>query len=108
MVCERLMHFLRVQMSVTHQLAFQEQDRDLVAVTGPGRGLRVDIDHIQRQPGSRRECPQCIDQLIAQAAAGSRIDPESQREPMPAPPTDFTEWAMNSTVCAGTSPTAVT
>lgn len=94
-------------MAVADQFAAEQQHGDLVPIAHARRGILVHIEHVDRNPRRRRQRPQRHEHFLAQAA----ILPRVQQKPQcggSGPLEDFTECAMNSTVCAGTSPTAVT
>ncbi len=121
MISEGLMYFFGVQAPVTDQFAVEQQYRNLVAVARlRGGGSRIDIEHVdsdcrgfRHAPRGRSASPR-TDRSQDVSTAGSAAPPrpgvcleisgeEARRRLM-----ILTEWAMNSTVCAGTSPTAVT
>src|ERR1700720_4444060 len=68
MVSEGLMHFLGVQMPVTHQLSGEEQHGNLVAIAHSRRGVGIDIEHIDLERTGLRQRSQLAQHLLAQAA----------------------------------------
>jgi hypothetical protein len=108
MACERLMHLFGIQMPMADQFPGEQKDRDLVPKTGSHGAVRIDIDDVHRHARCRRQRSEGHQHFLAKPAAGTRIQQKSQWPCRSLPLKDFTEWAMNSTVCAGTSPTAVT
>jgi hypothetical protein len=108
MACERLMHLFGVQMPMTDQFPGEQQYRDLVAITGTRGAVGIHVDDIHRHARYRRQCGELDKHFLAKPAAGTRIEQKSQWAGRSLPLKDFTECAMNSTVWAGTSPTAVT
>ena len=111
------MYLIRVQAPVTHQFAAEQQHRYLMAIAHFRGVLGIDVDHVDGKRLSFRQCGELAQHLFAQAAARARVHQETQqfrahrrqwRGISALPPDDLTEWAMNSTVWAGTSPTAVT
>ena len=108
MVCEGLIQLFHVQMTVADQFAGQQQHRDFMAIAPTRRGIRIHVDDIHGDVGRLRPSREFREHFLAEPAFGAGIQQESQWEGKSLPPEDFTEWAMNSTVWAGTSPTAVT
>lgn len=99
------MHLFVVETAVTNQVSFAEQHGYLVPVANAGGRIPIDVEHVHRDTGGFRHRGEFRQELLAQRAVRARVD----REPQCAGcPDDLTECAMNSTVCAGTSPTAVT
>jgi hypothetical protein len=108
MACERLMHLFGVQMPMADQFPGEQQYRDLVPVTRTRGTVGIHVDDIHRHARSRRQRGEFDEHFLAKPAAGPRIQQKSQWAGRSLPLKDFTECAMNSTVWAGTSPTAVT
>jgi hypothetical protein len=102
------MHLIVVQMPVADQFPGEQQYRDLVPVTGSRRAVGIHVDDIHRHARCRGERGEFDQHFLAQPAAGTRIQQKSQWAGRSLPLKDLTECAMVSTVCAGTSPTAVT
>jgi hypothetical protein len=104
------MYFFGVQTPVAHQFSGEQQHRNFVAVAHFRGGVGIDVEHIDAGLSGRRQLGKLRQHLLAQAAPWARVQQEThrQRRGSSGPTTDLTEWAMNSTVCAGTSPTAVT
>lgn len=96
----------------------QQQHRDFQAVAGPEAGVRIDIQDADLRLPAGAETLELHQHLIAKVAALARQDGETDQGMgiygarsvsaggISAP--GFIELAMNCTVCAGTSPTAVT
>ncbi|MEA3174230.1 MAG: hypothetical protein QOF42_1641 [Gammaproteobacteria bacterium] len=110
------MQFLEIQAPVADQVSGQQQNRDLVAIAGASTGIRIDVQDIDSHRGHLRQSGKFAQHLLAKAAPGTGIQQEAplcgghdaQWLGTSLLPTTLTECAMNSTVCAGTSPTAVT
>ena len=108
------MHFLRIQMAVADQFTGKQQHGDLVAMAHAGGGIRIHVDHVDAVSRDTGQLAERSQQLVAQTAALARVQQEARRGGGAQwavdglTPPDLTECAMNSTVCAGTSPTAVT
>ena len=109
------MHLLHVETAVTDQLAGEQQHGDLVPVAPPGLGIGIHVEHPHGVAACGRQGGELLQQFLAQRAAAARIEHESRigrrahgRGDSAPESADLTEWAMNSTVWAGTSPTAVT
>ena len=95
-------------MPMADQFPGEQQYRDLVPVTRTRGVFGIHVDDIHRHTRSRRQRGEFGEHFLAKPAAGTRIQQKSQWAGRSLPLKDFTEWAMNSTVWAGTSPTAVT
>ena len=102
------MHLFSVQMPMADQFPGEQQYWDLVPVTGTRRAVGVHVDDVHRHARCRRQRGEFDEHFLAKPAAGARIQQKSQRAGRSLPLKDLTECAMVSTVCAGTSPTAVT
>lgn len=102
------MYLLEVQPPVAHQFTAQGQDGDLVSVAHARRRVRIHVDEVHGNAVGGGQGGEFSEHFFAQPAAGARIQQESQREGRSPLLYDLTECAMNSTVWAGTSPTAVT
>jgi len=111
------MYFFEVQAAMTDQFAVKQQHRHLVPIARPSGLIAIDIDHIDARRRGRRQRRKGAQHLLTETATVTGIEQEASRRHVAflgqwrgsSPPPDiFTEWAMNSTVCAGTSPTAVT
>jgi len=118
-VREGLIYLGHVQAAVANQFSGEQQDRNLVSVAHARRLVGIDIEHIDRILVRRRHGGEFGQQFLAQAAARTRVQDKTQAGARifqrrigqgrgRSAPKDFTECAMNSTVSAGTSPTAVT
>src|SRR5580693_25172 len=106
------MYFLHVQAPPANQFSAEQQHRNLVPEACACGRIAVDIDHFDGVAACRRQRCEFRQQLLAQAAARARVEQKAHDERGygcgRSPLKDLTECAMNSTVCAGTSPTAVT
>jgi hypothetical protein len=102
------MYLLEVQTPLAHQFTLKGQHRDLVSVAHTRRGVHIHVDEVHGNAAGRGQSGEFGEHLFAQPAPGARIQHESQREGRSPLLYDLTECAMNSTVWAGTSPTAVT
>jgi len=71
-------------------------------------GVGVDVHDVYSQAAGLGQRGQFSEHLLAQPASRARIQAKCQWEGKSPPLKERTEWAMVSTVCAGTSPTAVT
>src|ERR1700704_5648674 len=79
MVSEGLMHFLGVQMPVTHQFSGEEQHGNLVAVAPSRRRVGIDVEHIDLERLSRRQRGELAQHLLAQAAPRARVQQKARR-----------------------------
>src|SRR5450631_1893708 len=95
-------------MPMANQFPGEQQHRDLVSVTGTRGTVGIHVDDVHRHVRGRRQRAEFREHFLAKPAAGARIQQKPQWACRSLPLKDFTEWAMNSTVWAGTSPTAVT
>jgi hypothetical protein len=68
MVSEGLMHFLGVQMPVTHQFSGEKQHGDLVAIACGRRRVGIDVEHINLEGANLRQRGEFAQHLLAQAA----------------------------------------
>jgi hypothetical protein len=113
---------------MAHQLPAEQQHGHLVTIAGASRRVAIDVRHLEGNAVSRRQLAKLREHFLAQAASRPRVEQETHQETFDGvertdgveravrrcryrgglPPKDLTEWAMNSTVWAGTSPTAVT
>jgi len=107
-VREGLLHLVGVKVAVAHQFAAEQENGDLVAEADARLGIAVDVDDVDPQAAGRGERGQFSEHLLAQGASRARIEKKSQWGGESPLLKERTEWAMVSTVCAGTSPTAVT
>src|ERR1700688_102481 len=73
MVSEGLMHFLGVQMPVTHQFSGEKQHRDLVAVARCRRRVGIDIQHLDLEGVNFRQRGEFALHFLAQSAPRTRI-----------------------------------
>jgi len=76
-VSEGLMHFLGVQVPVTHQFSGEQQHWNLVAVARFHGVIGIDVDHIDGEGLSRRQGGESAKHLLAQSAPGTRIQQET-------------------------------
>ena len=67
-VSEGLMHFLGVQMPVTHQFSGEKQHRNLVAIACSCRRVGIDVEHVDRERAGLRQRGEFAEHLLAQAA----------------------------------------
>lgn len=116
--------FFGVEPAMADRFAFENQYRNFEPVPRPQLLVGVDVDHANVHGPSGAETLELDQHFIAQLAPLARNDGEANQEerceraaldygarPLIARGTSspgFTELAMNCTVCAGTSPTAVT
>ena len=106
------MHFDGIKAAVTQLLALKQQYRDLQSPAAAGFRVSVDIDDLEPVGARRQQCRQFPDQPLAQMTVGTGIQLETRQHGQcvlaAAEPFMRTELAMYCTVCAGTSPIAVT
>src|SRR5260370_37936337 len=68
MVSEGLMHFLGVQMPVTHQFSGEEQHGNLVTIAHFRRGVGIDVKHFDLERTSLPQRGEISQHLLARAA----------------------------------------
>ncbi len=68
MVSEGLMHFLGVQMPVTHQFSGEKQHGNLVAIAHSRRRVGIDVEDIDLERAGLRQRGELAQHLLAQAA----------------------------------------
>jgi len=106
---ERLMHFPEVQRPMTHQLAVQQQHRNLVSPARTDGRIRIDIGNVEPVGVALERAPEFLCHPLAQMTAWTGKQQKACRNAQWAVELSRrTECAMNSTVTSGTSPTAVT
>ncbi len=110
------MHFVDVEASMTDEFAVQQEHWNLVAKARASGAIGIDVGNVDAAPADRGQGLQPGKHFLAESATGPRV----QQERVPArargiqcasaPPSVIarTDRAICCTVCAGTSPTAVT
>lgn len=75
---ERLIYFGVVQMTVTDQFAGEQQHRHLVAEARARPRIVIHVDDPHRHTGGRRQGTELHQHFIAEAAAGTGVQYETQ------------------------------
>ncbi len=102
------MHFRGIEVTVTDELTVAQEHWNLMAEPRSRRRIAIDVDDLNGNAGDTGQREQGRHHLVAQSALRAGIQNEFQCWVRSPARKERTECAMNSTVCAGTSPTAVT
>jgi len=110
------MHFVDVEASVTDQFPVQQEHGNLVAEALASGAIAVHVGNVDTVPDERGQDLQFGEHLLAESATAARIEQKrvttralgSQCASAPPSVIARTDRAICWTVCAGTSPTAVT
>ena len=76
------MYLVGVQTPVTHQFSGEKQHGNLVAVAHLGRGICIDVEYVHPAGHGFLQGREFHQHVLAQSAAGSRVQHEARRRPV--------------------------